>query len=444
MINYKTKTLVLILMLMSLNHYGQLSTSVAMSKVDDQKKSDFLIKYHLLEEKVKQKISKNYSGKVKSKLTDQYKSYATDFVADIAKNQYIFSEGMDSLLQSILSKINHPMVVAMKKDINFIIAKDYKYNAYCTPEGIVIINMAVFKYAENEDQIAAVICHELAHHLLNHYLGISAKYIEDEISKDSKSQLKSIKHFDGAAAKAMVMLKKKLYLNSKLKRSHEFQADSLGFEIYKQSSYSQGSFLNSLELMSQFDSITYDTKIDSTIYNVLFDLPTLKFKPEWLKNEDLKSYVYFKKPEVMSADSLASHPEIEDRVLRLSEKYNLKQDTQTIEKSVAFKRIKKEVKSELVPLLCHNEEYGYALFATIYNMDKSRGTDNFDYYKSWLGILFEKLLEGRQTYTFNRYVEKYSNNIKDEDYKSFLNFMWALNTSDFKIISEHYKPFIKN
>lgn len=57
-----------------------------------------------------------------------------------------------------------------KYNINLIISKDRKFNAFAIPGGVIGINLGIFLLAESEGEFASVVAHELSHLSQEHFL----------------------------------------------------------------------------------------------------------------------------------------------------------------------------------------------------------------------------------------------------------------------------------
>jgi predicted Zn-dependent protease len=79
---------------------------------------------------------------------------------DDETNQYII--GIGHKLAPDFLKIN--------EDLNLYIVKDATANAAALPNGNIYINIGLLSVAENEDQLAAIIAHEIAHVIYRHSL----------------------------------------------------------------------------------------------------------------------------------------------------------------------------------------------------------------------------------------------------------------------------------
>jgi predicted Zn-dependent protease len=90
----------------------------------------------------------------------------------------------------LVQKVGFNIAKIIDKDYNweFILLENKNINALCLPGGKVIVNEGLFRVIENEDQLAAVLSHEIAHVLLRHG-GMKAKAdailsIPQKIGKD--------------------------------------------------------------------------------------------------------------------------------------------------------------------------------------------------------------------------------------------------------------------
>jgi hypothetical protein len=193
--------------------------------------------------------------------------------------------------------------------------------------------------------------------------------------------------------------------------------------------------------MHKYDSIK-PIGLSQNVYRKYFNLPNQPFDEKWLLKEDFSSYDYTKFNETFDRDSIASHPETEERILKLIthfEDINTKSPSKHRETD-EFKRIKKISYLEHIPNLYFNEEYGLAVYASLLYLDRDK--ENEAYFKEWLGKSFLKILDSRKKYTLNRYLDRLIPNKQSESYQQFLNFIWNLKISEIQQIADFYN--VKN
>ena len=82
---------------------------------------------------------------------------------------FIFKSEFETSIQSMILRLkkNNPTI---PQDLKILIAKDNTPNAYCLADGTFVINMGLYSWLNNEEQIAAVIAHELGHKIEEHSL----------------------------------------------------------------------------------------------------------------------------------------------------------------------------------------------------------------------------------------------------------------------------------
>lgn len=83
------------------------------------------------------------------------------------KSKVITNTNQAKMVKNIGAKIAQ---VANKKDYEweFNLVKNSEKNAFCLPGGKVVVYTGIFSVAHNEDQLATVISHEIAHALARH------------------------------------------------------------------------------------------------------------------------------------------------------------------------------------------------------------------------------------------------------------------------------------
>jgi hypothetical protein len=321
------------------------------------------------------------------------------------------------------------------KNVKVYISKNTTLNAYCLPDGTFVLHMGLFYWLKNEDQIAAILAHEISHKLLEHSLKTQVKFYEDLNSKESKKAIKTIKKEKyNKGAKALEMVKSKMYANRDLSRKHEYEADSLAYILLKNTKYTKSEIKETFRLMHIYDSIR-PKGLKKDIYPKVFNLPKLPFKEEWLKVEDFTSYNYDLYKPRFNKDSLSTHPEIEERMKKLDKNFPELKSYQTIEMSNDYKKLNKLAEYNIVPNLMFFEQYGNAIYVCLDNIQKE---NDIPYYSKLLGENFQKIYQARKEYKLNRYLDAIDPKEHSESYIQFLSFMWNLELEEINQIAMHY------
>ncbi|MFP3832750.1 M48 family metallopeptidase [Chryseobacterium sp. SIMBA_028] len=398
----------------------------------------FLYNFNAHSEAFIKGLRSQYSGRTSSELSKIYKQLGTDFEGKVKNKDFVFKSEFDAVIKSLIERLrkNNPRV---PKDLKILIARDNTPNAYCLADGTFVINMGLYNWLDNEEQVAAVISHELGHQIDEHTPKMILSIVEQ--NKQDKSTVQDINETTDSKSlsrnqKAFDILKDRIYKEGVEKRKQEMQADSLGYVIFKNSDFKKNEFVNALQKLQTFDTISSrELKVET--YKKLFDLPKQSFKEKWLKKEDFSLYNYNFYKEKLNKDSLASHPEMVRRIERLEKIFpELKAFIDPEKPSEAYMLLKKTAKMEILPNYFHSEDYGVGIYTA---MQFLQDGEEEKYYKSWLGKYFAKIYEARKNYNLNRYLDRIESKNQSESYQQFLNFMWNLSLDEIKNIADFYK-----
>lgn len=388
------------------------------------------IEFHLKE------IKSKYDSKLAKYLSASYSEYAKEFGEQIKNGNFIFEEEIVNYAYSVLEEIKKGNPELNKQKFKVLISKSHSLNAYCLSDGTFVLNLGLFYWLNNEDQLAGVLSHEIAHKSLEHILKKQIKsFYEEKENKTNVSQLRKEKY--NVSDKALALYKERLYEKGSQAKKREFEADSLGYELFRKTSYTKSEYMSALQLMQKYDSIK-PAGVSVEVYKEYFDLPNQPFNEKWLLKEDFSSYDYSKFTEKINKDSISSHPETESRISRIYILFpEIKNTTKSSSRNkVLFDKISNIAYMETVPNLYFDEEYGYSIYAALFYM-KDKKEDEV-YYKEWIGKSFLKIYEARKNYTLNRYLDRVSPNEQSESYQQFLSFMWNLKLDEIKKIADFY------
>jgi predicted Zn-dependent protease len=134
---------------------------------------------------------------------------------------------------------------------HFVIVDDDQINAFAASGGFIIVNKGLIKAAQTEDELAAVLAHEVAHTVRGHAIGSIKKarmagvYKEmlDSTVQLDEAQLGSLtKAFEGAMDDMIDSMVVKGY-----SRDTEFEADRVGMKIMADAGYDPKAFISLLE-----------------------------------------------------------------------------------------------------------------------------------------------------------------------------------------------------
>lgn len=268
-----------------------------LSKLDEDKKA--FIQSVRTEPSEKRKVYNNL-----------YNSIFDGLIRDVNNNEIYSYPKLEDYIRSIVSQFTSYEENA--KRLKIMISRDEVKNAYMTINGTLIFNQNFLTILENENQLAAVLAHELGHNVLAHSKNKVDKYVQistdDELISEAR-QIKKQKFNKNKEAESL--LKSLVYNNQKKRREDEIDADKKSLEILKGTKYSTSEILKLLKILE-----TSDIEKDSLTTEDFCKILSLESADAKLfSGEGMSEYTsidenFFK----WNIDSLKTHPSCEERI----------------------------------------------------------------------------------------------------------------------------------
>lgn len=218
-------------------------------------------------------IGKAYHGikEARKDLTPENEYYVGRAVATniLAKSNYKYRDaaGFDSgKLEGMTAYINAVgnVVALTSLDIHhtddrptplagwhFVVLEDSTINAFAAPGGYIFVTMGAVEQAASEDELAAILAHEVAHVRRGHALGsikksrfagVMKETLDSTVTLDQKALGDLTNVFNGAMDDMTDSLLVKGY-----SRDTEFEADAVGLEIMIAAGYDPAAFVSYLK-----------------------------------------------------------------------------------------------------------------------------------------------------------------------------------------------------
>ncbi|MFM2291856.1 MAG: hypothetical protein RIS29_1669 [Bacteroidota bacterium] len=379
-------------------------------------------------------FKESFSGPEKTYIKKQFEEHFKEFSTEIEHGDYVFDPRFDHLVDSIYKKLSGAND-EIPKDLRFYISRNISLNASSLGDKTFVINMGAFYFLDNDNELGAVIAHEIGHYMLKHHIeSMQRQYKADKVdARSALSTIRSERYNRGAMA--LERYKSMMYADQSMNRRQEREADSVGYIYYKKAGFKNTDYLNSYRLMALYDTIKEDGVKEGT-YRKIFNFKGLAFKDSWLKKEDFSGYDYSRYKSKFNEDSLKSHPETQQRIAYLKTLFpELNDSLAPTRPTHLFKVTEHIARMEQVPSLDYNENYGGGIYMCLLNLQDSISDS---YYQRCMGHLFQKIYDARKTYTLNRYLDRVEPKEQSPSYQQFLNFMWNLNLNELKMIAEFY------
>jgi hypothetical protein len=409
--------------------------SFVIDTTDFVERQSFLEKYQQSNLVLLESLETKHEKKVFKILKKNMEALEKEFSVEINEKNFHFDDRLLGKANEILEefKNKNPEVPEHTK---ILISKNPSLNAFCLPDGTFVLNLGLFYWLENEDQVASVVAHEISHKILEHSIKSQLKTINDDLSGSNKKLVREVKNQKyNRAEKAFDLFKKSLYATGELRRKYEFEADSLGYLLLQKTKYNKFEFKETLKLMEKYDTIQPMYLIAEDVYKKVFDLPNQPFKEEWMKVEDFSAYNYALSKESLDEDSISTHPEIDDRIKKLETIYPELKESKSNAPTEAFKKIEKIAYYNIIPNLIFFEDYGHAIYLCLNRIEKEK---DVALHQKLLGEIFQKVYQAKKDYKLNRCLERIDPQNHTNSYIQFLSFMWNLNLGEIKNVAEYY------
>jgi Zn-dependent protease with chaperone function len=366
--------------------------------------------------------------KVGAYIKELYKERFDFIVENFNSDFFIVDTLFTSYLQSIIESIykanpnlnNHASVYAYRSDVP---------NATSFGEGTIAFNLGLLAQIETEDQVAYILCHELAHFHLHHSNMQTAQYARLSYDKEIKKKVKAISKAEYGQFTKYSQLMNGLGLSiNKHSREKEFEADSAGLLLFVNTKYDLRAPTQVMDILDSADENRNRSLID---FKKHFNFDSYPFKEQWL--EYTKSDRWYASKEI--ADSMRTHPSCKVRKIALQRQIvdlNLS-SSKNLSRSCA-NDLPTKSKFEIVESAYHFGDHGKSLFNTLLLAETY--TDNV-YLKAMVGRNLYQLYEHQKNHELSNALSLPDPRF-DENYDRFLTFIHNLRLSELARITYHY------
>jgi hypothetical protein len=359
-----------------------------------------------------------------------YKGRFDYIVQTFNDDRFIIDSELNQYLNEILEKIylNNP---GLRQDVFLYIYRSSVPNALSFGEGTIAISLSLLTRLENEDQVAFVLCHELAHYNLKHTDTKVKDLTRLNFDKELNKQVKEIKSSVYGQYSKLKDLVKGLELSlNRHSREHEFEADSIGLQFFLNTRYNVSAPVRTMHILDSVDRSMYSNTLDLKKY---FNFKEYPFKPSW--NEYTKSDTWFAK-KTDASDTAKTHPSCKRRALALERQVERsgKRTNEVLKGDDVYNFIRTTSEFELVESEYHFKEYGKALFRAMIMLE--RFPDNA-YLHGMVGKCLFKLFESQKNHLLGRALDLPDPRF-EENYDRFLSFVHRLRLTELENLAYHY------
>lgn len=204
---------------------------------------------HLLE---KYTVPKKYTEKSAQAWYQEMMTDRNTALMQIFKNDAVI---YDTLLLNKCNSIAGRIIAANKNysfdSIQFYINRSAVPNAACYGEGTIMVNLGLFLWIDNDDELALVLAHEMSHQVLQHLQNRVEKNIATLTSEGFKEELKDIKKSrDGKYERFRKLMKNFSVETGRHSTYKESEADSLAAVLIQRAGFNK---INGAVLLLKLD-----------------------------------------------------------------------------------------------------------------------------------------------------------------------------------------------
>lgn len=157
---------------------------------------------------------------------------------------------LNTIVNSLILSSNRPYIFDGYK---VILVKNKSFNAHAYPGGIIVLNDGIFKCLSNEDQLAAILAHEIGHIQEKHNLDAEKSY-KAEDAMEIASILGLSKHVENEYVQSISYSVFKGVSNAIINGygvDQEAEADKLGLTLLSKAGYDPIEFINTLKKLKE-------------------------------------------------------------------------------------------------------------------------------------------------------------------------------------------------
>lgn len=397
---------------------------------DNGDKKEYLDYFEKITKNQKKSVDGDYRGQRK----DVYEKQLIGLVNKFNDSTYIFNDELSLKIKGVFDEIYRTNPELNDPSFRFLFQTNVIPNAAAYGNGLFEINLGLLSFFETEDEIAFVICHELAHYYMLHIQKNVDNYIEKLNSKDLKEEAKTIKKMEYGGGKAGVEFLKKLSFElSSYSRETELEADAKGFEYFSRTKYNHKVACKAIEKLGKLEEIIFEYKID---WHKIFDRNDYVFKEYLIEEEGMS---LFDSDEVIDdykwdKDSLRSHPNTGLRIQHLAcSSYD---ESEQVYKIQGLNNLSRKL-SALAAI--DKNRLHLAIYLIAINMDVDQKEEQF--YVARMSQVLQRIYELKKDHKLGKYVPQESS-LSDEIYlNEIIRFINNIDLSELKKLGQKYTQF---
>ncbi len=324
-------------------------------------------------------------------------------------------------------------------DIVFYISRSIVPNAVCYGNGIIMVNLGLLLWIDNNDELAFVLAHEIAHQVLNHYDKRLSNSIEVFTSEGFNEEVADIKKATSGKYERYKKLMKEIVIEGgKHSTYKEAEADSLAYTLIKKANYNTKVGPQILLKLEYVDDLFSSDKI----FNVKNSLTSVQFKGNYFQSKT--RYNGLSGAEVtMNADadidSVKTHPDCKLRFKQVT-----KETAPNITNCCTIISTQNSIDKEnaLIEMVRYEFEVGKYVLSIHFSMLALESGYNKEFFNAMIAASYAMIYQKDKQY--ERFTAVNASASGKSSLKQLQDLLFKLDAIDIRILSKHYLDLVSD
>ena len=182
----------------------------------------------------------------------------------------VINRRMDAIMANLTDAVAQVDPSIRDKPYKYFVSNDESLNAFCSLGHVMVVNIGAFNYLSTDDEIAAIVGHEMGHGQKNHV----AKANESNINKVALHQIAAIGASSAIGGSELAQIAVNAAASVSLNQSvthgskkHETEADNLGWEYMLHTNYNIGACAAVMQRLYELSGGKSDKSLPERILN---------------------------------------------------------------------------------------------------------------------------------------------------------------------------------
>ncbi len=362
-----------------------------------------------------------------------YEKHNETLIKYFNDDYFIVKDELTDYLQSVLKRIlqSNPQ---LQDQITIYAHRSSSPNAFTFWDGTIGVTLGLLTRMENEDEVAFVICHELAHYYGNHIDSRIQEIAKANYDPEIEKEIRSVSNNRYEKYTRLKKIVKDLNLSLKHhSRGEEFAADSIGLTYFLRTTYQPKASVRLMEILDSAHVSKYRKNID---LKKSFSFQKYPFKESWLTYTKSAMKHNMSDEDYGDSDTVQTHPDCKRRIASLKRQLQRKEISfsSNLKSSESTNTIARRSELEMIESECHFKHYGKSFFYALALLEKY---PNNIYVHSMIGRNLALIYQSLKDHQFGKTVQLPDERL-DENYNLVLAFLHNLRIMETASLGYNY------